>query len=179
KFNRILVNASWQSLLEVDHVLVIVDSHRAECMSTYSESCLFNRLKDYELPSTLVLNKVDLLQQTNRADTLRRLEENFRNQYPFFKKIVCVSALERQGLDNLFSYSYDQEWVYPAEVKYEMADLKRVEDLIRAELLDNLRSYLSYCVKQENEGWTLLSNGTLRIDQTLYVERESQQARYI
>ncbi|CAG8466030.1 3310_t:CDS:10 [Diversispora eburnea] len=179
RLNRGVVNASWQSLLEVDHVLVIIDAFRAANHTTYNEECLLKRLKDYELPATLILNKIDLLPQAKNSNIIQNLFRKFKVQYPYFKDFVSISALQKQGVDKLkeilFTYSRDQEWVYPSGIKTEMADLRRVEDLIRAELLTALRSYLPYSIKQENEGWTLLSDNTLRIDQTLYVERESQQ----
>ena len=56
-----------------------------------------------------------------------------------------------------------------------MADLKRVEGLIRIEFFKRLHQYIPYMLKQENVGWTILRDGTLRIDQNVYVERDSQQ----
>ncbi len=66
-------------------------------------------------------------------------------------------------------------WIYPAEQKTEMADLKRVEELIRIQFFKRLHQYIPYMLKQENIGWTELKDGTLRIDQNVYVERDSQQ----
>ncbi|CAG8827028.1 19616_t:CDS:2 [Gigaspora margarita] len=175
RLNRGLINASWQSLVEVDHV--VVDAHRAAYHSTYNESCLFDRLNDYELPVTLALNKVDLLD--NNDQLLQNVYLNFKEKCHYLKDTVNISALKQQGLsllkEQLFSYAYPQDWVYPAETKSEMADLKKVEDFVRAEFLTSLRSYLPYIIKQENVGWTVLEDGSLRIDQVIYVERESQE----
>jgi GTP-binding protein Era len=55
-----------------------------------------------------------------------------------------------------------------------MADLKRVEEVIRIEFFKRLHQYIPYMLKQENVGWTELKDGTLRIDQNVYVERDSQ-----
>lgn len=59
--------------------------------------------------------------------------------------------------------------------KTEMADLKRVEEMIRIQFFKRLHQYIPYMLKQENAGWTELKDGTLRIDQNVYVERDSQQ----
>lgn len=61
------------------------------------------------------------------------------------------------------------------EQKTEMADLKRVEEMIRIQFFKRLHQYIPYMLKQENVGWTELKDGTLRIDQNVYVERDSQQ----
>lgn len=56
-----------------------------------------------------------------------------------------------------------------------MPDLKRVEEIIRVEFFKRLHQYIPYMLKQENVGWTVSKDGTLRIDQHVYVQRESQQ----
>jgi GTPase Era involved in 16S rRNA processing len=56
-----------------------------------------------------------------------------------------------------------------------MPDLKRVEELIRIQFFKRLHQYIPYMLKQENAGWTDMKDGTLRIDQNIYVERDSQQ----
>ncbi|CAG8720156.1 11241_t:CDS:2, partial [Cetraspora pellucida] len=133
-------------------------------------------LNDYELPVTLVLNKIDLLDDDQ---LLQNVYLSFKEKCHYLKNTINISALRKQGLnvlkEQLFSYAYPQEWVYPSEIKSEMADLKRVEDFVRAELLTSLRSYLPYIIKQENAGWTELEDGSLRIEQIIYVERESQE----
>jgi len=77
--------------------------------------------------------------------------------------------------DVLFAETLPRDWLFPADQTNEMSDLHRVEDFIRAEFFKRLHQYLPYLLKQENIGWTNLPDGTLRIDQTVYVERESQQ----
>jgi len=56
-----------------------------------------------------------------------------------------------------------------------MPDLKRVEEMIRIQFFKRLHQYIPYMLKQENVGWTEMKDGTLRIDQNVYVERDSQQ----
>lgn len=75
----------------------------------------------------------------------------------------------------MFDASPAKPWEYASDQKTEMPDLKRVEDLIRVEFFKRLHQYIPYMLKQENVGWTELENGTLRIDQNVYVQRESQQ----
>lgn len=75
----------------------------------------------------------------------------------------------------MFEQTSSKPWIYPGDQKTEVADLKRVEDMIRIEFFRRLHQYIPYMIKQENVGWTELKDGTLRIDQNVYVERESQQ----
>ncbi|RIA98820.1 P-loop containing nucleoside triphosphate hydrolase protein [Glomus cerebriforme] len=176
KLNRGLINASWHSLNEADHVLVIIDAFRALYRTTYAESLLFNRLKEYKLPGTLVLNKTDLL--ANSKKSIPSIYKKFTVQYPYFKHKTSISALKRIGItelkNTLFSNTYPHDWIYPPGQKIDMPDSKRVEDFIRAEIYERLRDNLPYVVRQENVGWTNLPNNVLRIDQNIYVDNPSQ-----
>ncbi|CAB4470225.1 GTP-binding protein Era [Rhizophagus irregularis] len=176
KLNRGLINASWHSLHEADHVLVIVDAFRALYHTTYSESLLLSRLKEYKLPGTLVLNKIDLL--ANSKNSIPSIYEKFTAHYPYFKHKISISALKRTGITELkkmlLSDTYPHDWIYPPDQKLDMADIKLVEDFIRAEIYERLRDHLPYVVRQENVGWTDLPNNILRIDQNVYVDHPSQ-----
>lgn len=65
--------------------------------------------------------------------------------------------------------------MFPPNQTSEMSDIKRVEDIIRAEYFQRLYGNLPYVLTQENAGWTELPNGMLRIDQHILVEHDSQQ----
>jgi GTP-binding protein Era len=112
-------------------------------------------------------------------DLLGEVEERYRHGYSNIKKTLYISAVYEEGLskvkDILFEESPAKPWIYPAEQKTEMADLKRVEEMIRIQFFKRLHQYIPYMLKQQNVGWTELKDGTLRIDQNVYVERDSQQ----
>ncbi|CAI2161471.1 17269_t:CDS:2 [Funneliformis geosporum] len=178
KLNRGLINASWHSIHEADHVLVIIDAFRALYRTTYAESWLLDRLlKEYKLPGTLVLNKIDLL--SNEKESIPYIYKKFTSQYPYFKDKTSISALKRTGITNLkeilLSNAHPHDWICPPEQRIDMADMKRVEDFIRAEIFERLRDNLPYAVRQENVGWTDLPNNILRIDQNIYTDYPSQQ----
>ncbi|KAI9012037.1 P-loop containing nucleoside triphosphate hydrolase protein [Phycomyces nitens] len=177
KMNRTLLTSAWRSLDEADHVVILVDSRKALMPEArLAEDSIIDHLKKYSIPATLVFNKMDLL---NSDDTiLEEVRARYKNGYEHIKQTLYVSALHESGLnrlkDSLFSASQPKEWAYPKELKSEMSDLKRVEELIRVEFFKRLHQYIPYMLKQENVGWTETERG-IRIDQTVYVERDSQQ----
>ncbi|KAF7727180.1 hypothetical protein EC973_007955 [Apophysomyces ossiformis] len=178
KMNRTLATAAWRTLDEADHIAIVVDGPWALTPSSRTtEDFLLSRLKDMETPATLIFNKMDLLDHdyTKLQDVMLR----YQSSYPFIKNVLYVSAINDVNLDEtkstLFNYCQPKPWIYPAEQTCEMPPLKRVEELIRVEFFKRLHQYIPYMLKQENVGWTELENGTLRIDQNIYVERESQQ----
>ncbi|CAG8597547.1 2288_t:CDS:2 [Ambispora leptoticha] len=176
RMNRHLLNASWHSIREADHLLVLVDAYRAAHRSTFTENWMFDRLNEYQLPATLILNKIDLLSNKN---VIPRLNETYSRIYSHIVDKIAISALNNYNLialkELLFSKTRPHKWLYAPEQKVEMGELKRVEEFIRVEFFKRLKSYLPYMLTQENLGWTELNDGTLRIDQIIYVEKNTQE----
>ncbi|KAL1920305.1 uncharacterized protein VTP21DRAFT_1451 [Calcarisporiella thermophila] len=172
RYNRELINSSWHSLKEADHVLIMVDAQKVR-RSTFAEDYLFQRLSGFEVPATLVFNKMDTVE--DRA-ALEPITAKFQTQYPYIKRVLFISARENVDpiKDALVSEAKPGNWIYPSDARTDLADLKRVENVVRAELFKRLSGYLPYIIKQENIGW-LHEKGRLRIDQLLYVDRGSQE----
>ncbi|KAI8091730.1 P-loop containing nucleoside triphosphate hydrolase protein [Thamnidium elegans] len=178
KMNRVLSTSSWRALDEADYVLVVVDAQRSiQPKARVTEDFLLKRLSDLKIPATLIFNKMDLIEEDR--EILKEVEERYTTGYSHFKKTLHISAVYEEGLTEvkniLFEESKAKDWIYPVEQKTEMADLKRVEEMIRIQFFKRLHQYIPYMLKQENVGWTELKDGTLRIDQNVYVERDSQQ----
>ncbi|KAI9283864.1 P-loop containing nucleoside triphosphate hydrolase protein [Umbelopsis sp. AD052] len=177
KMNRNLVNASWQSLIEADHLLVVVDAAKAiSGKAQGAEDYLFERLEEFSIPATLILNKVDLITDMK---ALKDAATELQTRYPHFDSTMYISCFEEDDLqqlgDKLQTLTKSQDWIFPANQTSEMPDIKRVEDIIRAEFFQRLYGNLPYVLTQENVGWTELPNGMLRIDQDILVEHDSQQ----
>jgi GTPase Era involved in 16S rRNA processing len=103
---------------------------------------------------------------------LQRLEVRSHSKFHSNLKIICSLSLYQTKLQAL---TKEKDWIFPANQTSEMSDIKRVEDIIRAEFFQRLYGNLPYVLTQENVGWTELPNGTLRIDQHILVEHDSQQ----
>ncbi|KAG2190721.1 hypothetical protein INT46_004349 [Mucor plumbeus] len=178
KMNRTLATSSWRSLDEADHVVVVVDAGRSiQPQARVTEEFILSRLHDMNIPATLIFNKMDLLYEDRNL--LEEVADRYTKGYPNFKKTLYISAVYEEGLEKVKNILYEEspqkQWIYPADQKTEMPDLKRVEELIRIQFFKRLHQYIPYMLKQENAGWTDMKDGTLRIDQNIYVERDSQQ----
>ncbi|CAO3631013.1 unnamed protein product [Cunninghamella blakesleeana] len=178
KMNRSVTTSSWRSLDEADHVLIMVDGDRITTSSSkHLNEYIISRLSELNLPATLVFNKMDITAADNKVE-LETIANEFKKELPNLNHVLYISALEENGLDELKKILFDSSkpklWLYPKDLKLEMSDLKRVEELIRVQFFKRLNQYLPYMLKQENVGWTELENGTLRIEQNVYVERDSQ-----
>ncbi|KAI7881976.1 GTP-binding protein Era [Lichtheimia hyalospora FSU 10163] len=179
RMNRTLVTSSWRSLDEADHVILLVDGSWA--LSTEKQKAdelILARLRELTLPTTLVINKMDKLDEIANQERLEAIVARYKEACPCIDNIIYTSALHGDGLESvkndLFVRAKPKPWLYPKEFKNDMPDLKRAEELIRVEFFKRLHQYIPYMLKQENMGWTELPDGSLRIDQHVYVERESQ-----
>ncbi|KAI8988868.1 GTP-binding protein Era [Pilobolus umbonatus] len=177
KMNRTLATSSWRSLEEADHVVLVLDAYRSlQQKARVTEEYILSRLHDMNIPATLVFNKMDLLQED--IDGLDEVRDRYMEGYPQIGKVVYLSALHGDKLDEIKSIMFEsaipRPWIYDKDQKTEMSDLKHVEEAIRIEFFKRLHQYIPYMLKQENVGWTVLRDGTLRIDQNVYVERDSQ-----
>ncbi|KAI7869728.1 P-loop containing nucleoside triphosphate hydrolase protein [Spinellus fusiger] len=178
KLDKTLLTSAWRALDEADHLIILVDSKKALLPGSQPiEENILSHLSKYSTPTTLVFNKMDLLD--NQVELLQATAERYKAGYKHIQQTLFVSALQQNTLNDvketLFKSSTPRLWAYPKEAKYEMSDLKRVEELIRVEFFKRLYDYIPYMLKQENTGWTEERNGKLRIEQTVYVERDSQQ----
>src|SRR5690606_27602264 len=107
---------------------------------------------------------------------LNNLIEKYNKIYPdFFQKtfLTCAVGVKKKGVEDLRSHLLSLTkpgyWQFPAYQKADQADLKRVEDLIRAEIYERFK--MPYQFKQVNVGWTNIKDNILRIDQNIVVAR--------
>ncbi|KAI8064762.1 P-loop containing nucleoside triphosphate hydrolase protein [Gongronella butleri] len=176
--HRSVTTSSWRALDEVDHVLLMIDGrHVGTETSQLTQEYMLDRLKGLSIPATLVINKMDTVPR-DADDALDEVCHTFQQRYKHISDVHYISALNDQGLARvkrtLFGHARPHAWLYPGDQHVEMAELKRVEEVIRGEFFKRLHQYLPYMLRQENVDWTELRNGTLRIEQNVYVERDSQ-----
>ncbi|SAL99930.1 hypothetical protein [Absidia glauca] len=176
--NRSITTSSWRSLDEADHVLIMMDSKYITTKeSQMVQDFMMERLSTLSIPATLLFNKMDVT-GTDELASLQQIGDKIKSLYPHIRNELYISALEEDGIEDvkkiLFDAAKPQPWIYPPEQTVEISDLKRVEELIRVQFFKRLHRYIPYMLKQENVAWTELPNGTLKIEQNVYVERDSQ-----
>lgn len=174
KIIRSLVTASWTAVEESDVVLFIIDG---SLKYDHDDLFILKHLKTKKVPIVLIVNKVDVVKD---METLSEKIQRFQDVYPDFESILLVSALTGQNierLEELFATvsSPTTKWSYAAEQRTVFSRMQQVAEIIREQLFNTLEQELPYIIKQRNQGWTPLPNGTLRIDQALIVSRASQK----
>ncbi|WP_144293713.1 GTPase Era [Rhodoligotrophos appendicifer] len=166
-----MVESAWAGASDADIVIMITDARRG--LDDDAES-IIQRLRESEFEAHLVLNKVDLIRREELLETAKIFNDRFG-----FGRTFMISALTGDGLAGLRSFLADTvpkgPWLYP-EDQVADAPLRQIAaEITREKLFLKLHQELPYASTVETEAWTEQKDGSVRIDQVIYVERDGQK----
>ncbi len=171
RLDRAMVGAAWKSAADADRILVLIDAERglgADVERLLSEFANLGRL------AILVLNKVDKVNKPNLLGLASALNERFT-----FEATFMISALTGDGIDALRAYLAchlpEGPWLYPEDQLADIPERLLAAEITREKLFLRLREELPYASTVETENWNDEPDSSLRIDQVIYVARESQK----
>lgn len=175
RLDRAMVAAAWQGVEDADLVALLVDAH-ANVRATESETeAILARLAESRRKAVLVLNKVDLVNPPQLLGLADRL-----NRTGLFTDTFMVSALTGDGVGDLrrhFAKAMPEgPWLYPEDQISDMPDRLLAAELVREQLFETLHQELPYALTVETEAWEERNDGSVKIDCTIFVERDSQRA---
>ena len=172
RLDRAMVEAAWGGALDADVVVLLVDAVKG--LDEDVERILA-RLTDTRGPRLLVLNKVDRL---GEKDKLLALTAELTKRIPF-EGVFMVSALTGNGLQELKSWLAAAvppgPWHFPADDLSDLSERKLAAEITREKIYERLHEELPYSLTVETTDWKTHRNGSARIEQTIFVERESQR----
>ena len=171
RLDRAMIGSAWGSAHEADVVALLVDAGKG----VYDDDeVILKRLDDIGAPKVLVLNKVDLVAKPKLLTLAQALNERAR-----FAATFMISARAGDGVADLKAWFAAHvptgPWLYP-EDQISDAPLRQLSaEITREKLYLRLHQELPYRSTVETEVWKELKDGSVRIEQTIYVERESQR----
>lgn len=174
RLDRAMVTAAWAGAGDADVICVIVDARRTR-PDHEGFLALLDKVAGSGVPALLVLNKVDEAEREN----LLALAAAANARVPFAETFM-ISALTGSGVEDLrhalARMMPEGPWLYPAD---QVADLSRqllASEITREKLFLRLHEELPYAATVETEAWTQRKDGSVRIDQVIFVERAGQKA---
>jgi GTP-binding protein Era len=171
RLDRAMVTTAWSGAHEADLVAVIIDARKG--LDEEAEDIL-RRLGDVKAPKLLVLNKIDVVAK----EPLLTLA-NDANKAAKFESTFMVSALTGDGVMDLKTWLAQRvppgPWLYPPDQMSDAPIRQLAAEITREKLFERLHQELPYHSTVETEVWKELRAGDIRIEQTIYVERESQR----
>lgn len=179
RLDRAMVQSAWKGAADADIVLVLVDAAEQAKMPdgcpTDDTKRLMEGLKEAGRKAVLVFNKID---SCSRQALLPMAES--MNETSIFERTFMVSALKGEGLEDLASYCAAKmpvgPWHYPEDQAADIPSRLLAAEITREKLYLRLHDELPYASTVVTDSWEERADGSVRIDQTIYVERDGQKA---
>lgn len=171
RLDRAMVTTAWGGAADADLVAVLLDAKKG---FDEAATAVFDRLADIKLRKILILNKVDLV----RRDALLALTAE-ANARAGFERTFMVSALTGDGVDDVLSWFAGEmpegPWLYPEDQISDLPLRQLAAEITREKVFLRLHDELPYESTVETEQWKDQKDGSVRIEQTIYVARETQK----
>jgi GTPase len=172
RLDRAMSQAAWERAADADLVLLVIDAKRG--IDDAEVTRLLDHLPDVRRPVIAALNKIDLVAKPDLLRLTAALSE--RGQ---IGRIFMISALTGDGLADLKSYLAEAvpkgPWLFPEDQLTDVSLRHAAAEITREKLFLRLHEELPYTLTVETNEWKELNDGSVRIEQTIYVMRESQR----
>ena len=170
---RKIIKHAWCGVEQTEIVCIIIDS-TSGINDTIKTT--INDITKKKKRIIFILNKVDLV----KKEKLLLLALELEKIYPDFEKIFMVSATKGDNIDSLKEYLISLapkgDWMFNDDEISDAPMKFMTAEITREKLFLNLREDLPYSVDVITDNWEELNNGSIKINQTIRVLKESQKA---
>ena len=170
--DRAMVDNAWGGAGDADAVVLLIDGRPG---LTDEAKELIAHLQHTRTKTILVINKIDVMSR----ERLMEVAAEFNAAYPF-EQTFMVSALNGSGTQDLLKYLAakmpESPWLYPAD---QVADVQlrfMAAEMTREVIYERLHEELPYSSTVETETWEEMKDGSVKIGQIIFVQRDSQKA---
>lgn len=173
RLDRAMVAAAWGGAADADVVVLLIEAHRGR---TDGVDRILENLGDVagKRPVALAINKIDRVEAPDLLALTQDMNERFA-----FAKTFMISAEKGHGVDDLRQWLAAEmpqgPWLYPED---QIADLPMrmiAAEMTREKLTLRLHQELPYQLTVETEQWQERKDGSVRIDQIIYVSRDGHK----
>ena len=173
RLDRAMVAAAWGGASDADVVVLMIEAHRG---ITPGVEAILESLSERvsQAPVALAINKIDRVQRSELLSLTEEMNARFE-----FAETFMISAEKGYGVDDLKKWLAgalpDGPWLYPED---QIADLPMrmiAAEMTREKLTLRLHQELPYQLTVETEAWEERDDGSVRIDQVVYVARDGHK----
>jgi GTP-binding protein Era len=172
RLDRAMVAAAWAGIADADRIVLLADAARPDDADTRQ---IIERLQASGRRAVLALNKIDLV----RRDRLLAIADSLFRLGPF-DEVFMISGLSGDGVEDLkrhLAAAMPQgPWLFPEDQLSDAAERWLAAEITREQVFLQLHDELPYAATVETEAWEERRDGSVRIDQVLYVRRAGQRA---
>jgi GTP-binding protein Era len=171
RLDRAMVTTAWGSAHDADLVGLLIDAQKG---IGEDEEAILEKLAELRMPKVLVLNKIDLVAKEKLLALAKAA-----NDKGTFETTFMIAAISGDGVADLNRWLAERmppgPWLYPADQMSDAPMRQLAAEITREKLFARLHQELPYQSTVETDVWKELRNGAVRIEQTVFVERESQR----
>jgi GTPase len=171
RLDRAMVDAAWTGAGDADIVALIVDVERG---ITPELEALLEGLKDIPHPRVLILNKIDLIPH----EKLLGLAETL-NARLTFEATFMISAMKGHGVKDFLDWAAGRvplgPWHFPEDQLTDLTLALTAAEVTREKLFLRIHDEIPYNAHVETEKFTVQKDGSYRIDQVIYVTRDTHK----
>ena len=182
RLDRAMVRAAWAGAQDADAVVHLVDAESelakapdaAQKLARQDAATIVDGLRDSKRKVILAINKID----TVRRDTLLALSQRLF-ALEVYDEVFLISAKTGSGVADLkarlAALMPEGPWLYPADQTADLPLRLLAAEITREKIYLRVHQELPYSAAVETTAFTEAKGGAARIEQTIYVERESQR----
>jgi GTP-binding protein Era len=171
RLDRAMVDAAWTGAGDADFVALIVDAERG---ITAELESLLEGLANIRHPKVLILNKVDLI----KRERLLALSQDINARLDF-EQTFMISALRGDGVKDFLDWAAKRvplgPWHFPEDQLTDLSLAITAAEVTREKLFLRIHEEIPYNATVETEKFTINKDGSYRIDQVVYVTRDTHK----
>ena len=173
RLDRAMVSAAWDGVDDADATVLLHDARRTE-IDRETMEILEGLKRRRGGRHILALNKIDTL----KPERLLALAEKFTAIHDF-EQVFMISALKGDGVDDLAAYlareAPEGPWHFPEDQLSDLPQRLIAAEVLREKLFLALHQELPYALTVETESWENFADGSVKIQQVVYLQREGHK----
>jgi GTP-binding protein Era len=179
RLDRAMVAAAWSGAGDADAVIHLVDASEVTAKpnghAAADTASIIENLQKTQRKAALALNKIDAMKREDLLPLAEKL-----NATGVYEQIFMISALKGDGLEALGAWCESRmpegPFLYSPEQSADIPSRLLASEITREKLYLRLHDELPYACAVETEKWEERKDGSVKIDQIIYVQRDGQKA---
>ena len=171
RLDRAMVSTAWSGAHDADLVCVLLD---AKAGIDEEAEAILTKVASVKHEKILVINKVDLVQREKLLALAQAANERMA-----FTKTFMIAAISGDGVDDLRHTLAEivppGPFLYPEDQMSDAPMRQLAAEITREKIFRKLHQELPYQSTVETDKWEERKDKSVRIEQTIFVERESQR----
>lgn len=173
RLEKAMVDVAWRQAAETDRLMLVIDVSKKRLSD--DDHAVIEQLEQQKATPILVLNKIDEARHEVMLEVATLVNARLDVQETFM-----VSALTADGVDDLRAAVLQRlpegPWLYPEDQISDLPSRMLAAEATREKLFLQLHQELPYNLTVETELFEVQKNGDLKINQVIYVSRDSHKA---